>query len=62
MVTVKKYKSWEELIAVFQSLKDGYETTDIFLRNGIDDFCQILKNENISHSSINSSGKVWGAK
>ena len=62
MGTIKKYRSWDKLIAVFLSLKNDYESTDIFLRNGIDDFCQILKNGNIIHSSINSSGKVWGAK
>lgn len=59
---IKKYRSWKKLIALFQSLKDSYETTDILLRSGIDGFCQILQNEHVIYSYKNTGGTIWGAK
>ena len=62
MSIIKNIRNWTDLIAVFQSLKSGYESADIQLRNGIDCLCHKLQQERIIHSSINKRGKTWGAK
>lgn len=58
----RKNRNWSNLIANLQSLANEYRTTDIRIRNSIELFCIRLNTENISHASMNTSGKVWGAK